>query len=161
MPIRLKFFLVALLMGTGAVDAATTTTTFSVQMTITSACTINSASALNFGSSGVIAANVDQTSTIQVQCTNSTPYNIGLNAGTGTGATVAVRKMTNGANTINYSLYSDAGRTTVWGDTVGTDTVSATGSGAAQSYTVYGRVPAQTTPAAAVYTDTITVTVTY
>lgn len=161
MPNRLKFFLVAFLMTTGAVDAATTTTTFSVQMTITSACIINSASALNFGSSGVIAANVDQTSTIQVQCTNSTPYNIGLNAGTGTGATVAVRKMTNGADAINYSLYSDAGRTTVWGNTVGTDTVSATGSGAAQSYTVYGRVPAQTTPAAAVYTDTITVTVTY
>ena len=49
----------------------------------------------------------------------------------------------------------------MWGNTVGTDTVSATGSGASQAYTVYGRVPMQTTPAAATYTDTITVTVTY
>jgi spore coat protein U-like protein len=49
----------------------------------------------------------------------------------------------------------------VWGTTIGTNTVSATGNGASQSYTVYGQVPAQTTPAAAVYTDTITVTVTY
>jgi spore coat protein U-like protein len=92
---------------------------------------------------------------------HTTPYNIGLDAGTGSGATVAVRKMSNGGNTVNYSLYSDSGRSTVWGNTVGTDTVAATGNGTSQSYTVYGRVPAQTTPAAATYTDTITVTVTY
>jgi spore coat protein U-like protein len=154
--------LVAALALSGAeAQAATTTTTFAVQMTITASCVINSASTLNFGSSGVLSANIDQTSTLQVQCTNTTPYNIGMNAGTGTGATVAVRKMTSGGNTINYTLYSDSGRTTVWGNTVGTDTIAATGSGAAQSYTVYGRVPAQTTPTPAAYTDTITVTVTY
>lgn len=145
----------------GEAHATTTTTPMVVQMTITASCTISSASTLNFGSSGVIAANVDQTSTVQVQCTNTTPYNIGLDAGTGSGATVAARKMTNGAATITYSLYSDSGRTTVWGSTIGTNTVSATGSGAAQSFTVYGRVPAQSTPAPAVYTDTVTVTVTY
>ena len=68
---------------------------------------------------------------------------------------------TSGGATITYSLYSDSGHTTVWGNTVGTNTVSATGNGAAQSYTVYGRVPSQSTPAAATYTDTVTVTVTY
>ena len=142
-------------------QATTTTSTFTVQVAIIASCTINSASTLNFGSQGVLIANVDNTSTLQVQCTNTTPYNIGLDAGTGTGATVAVRKMTSGANTVNYSLYSDSGRTTVWGNTIGTNTVAATGNGAAQSYTVYGRVTAQTTPAPATYTDTITVTVTY
>ena len=145
----------------GGAYAATTTTTFTVQMTITASCTIVSASTLNFGSQGVLTGNVDQSSTLQVQCTNTTPYNVGLNAGTGAGATVATRKMTSGGATINYSLYTDSGRSTVWGNTVGTDTVSATGNGASQSYTVYGRVPAQTTPAPAAYTDTITVTVTY
>ena len=69
--------------------------------------------------------------------------------------------MTSGAAIVNYSLYSDSGRTTVWGNTVGTDTVAATGSGASQSYTVYGRVTAQTTPAPGTYSDTVTVTVTY
>ena len=141
--------------------ASTTTTTFTVQVTLTASCTINSASTLNFGSQGVLGSAVNQTSTIQVQCTNSTPYNIGLDAGLGSGATVATRKMTSGGATVNYSLYSDAGRTTVWGNTVGTDTVAATGNGAAQSYTVYGQIPTQTTPAPATYTDTITVTVTY
>jgi spore coat protein U-like protein len=143
------------------VPAATTTTTFTVQITITASCVIVSASTLNFGSQGVLSANVDQTSTIQVQCTNTTPYNIGLDAGTGSGATVAARKMTNGGATVTYTLYSDSGRSTVWGNTVGTNTVAATGNGASQSYTVYGRVAPQTTPAPATYTDTITVTVTY
>ncbi len=142
-------------------DAASVTSTFTVQMTVTSSCVINSAATLNFGSHGVLVSNVDGTSTLRVQCTNGTPYNIGLNAGTGSGATVAVRKMTHGSVTINYSLYRDNGRTTVWGNTVGTNTVAGTGNGAAQSYTVYGRVPPQSTPAAATYTDTITVSVTY
>jgi spore coat protein U-like protein len=150
----------ALFLG-GEAKAATATATFTVQLTIASSCIINSAGNLNFGSSGVIAANIDQTSTLQVQCTNTTPYTISLDQGTGSGATVAARKMTNGANTITYSLYQDTGRTTVWGNTIGTNTVAGTGNGASQSYTVYGRVPPQTTPAAALYSDTITVTVTY
>lgn len=152
---------VGLLPSASVSFAATSTATFTVQVTIVATCTINSASTLNFGSQGVLTANVDQTSTMQVQCANTTPYNIGLDAGTGSGATVAVRKMTSGGATVNYSLYSDSGRTTVWGNTVGTDTVAATANGASQSYTVYGRVTAQTTPAPATYSDTVTVTVTY
>ena len=152
---------VCFLLFLSASFAASTTSSFTTQVTIAASCTINSASTLNFGSQGVFTANVDQTSTIQVQCTNTTPYNIGLDAGTGTGATVAVRKMTSGGVTVNYTLYSDSLRTTVWGTTIGTNTVAATGNGAAQSYTVYGRIPAQTTPAPGTYADTVTVTVTY
>jgi len=160
-----KFLLPCLAAGAALIGsaayAATTTSTFTVQATIQAQCVINSASTLDFGTQGVLASNVDQTSTIAVQCTNTTPYNIGLNAGTGSGATVATRKLTSGGATINYSLYTDSGRSTVWGNTVGTDTQAATGSGAAQSYTVYGRIPTQSTPAPGTYTDTITVTVTY
>ena len=161
--LKLKFAVatVCLLQFVSASFASTTTSTFTTQVAITASCTINSASTLNFGSQGVLIANVDQTSTLQVQCTNTTPYNVGLDVGTGTGATAAVRKMTSGSNTVNYSLYTDSGRATVWGHTVGTDTVAATGSGASQSYTVYGRVTAQTTPAPGTYSDTVTVTVTY
>src|SRR2546429_1475867 len=98
--------------------AGTTTMTFTSQISLTAACTINSASALNFGTQGMLAANVDQSSTIQVTCTNTTPYTIGLDAGTGTGATVATRKLSSGGNTVSYTLYSDAAHTTVWGNTV-------------------------------------------
>lgn len=155
------FLVVNFVLAVGAAHAATTTNTFTVQITIAASCTISSASTLNFGNQGVLTANVDQTSTVQVQCTNTTPYNIGLNAGLGSGATVTNRKLTNGANTINYSLYSDSGRTTNWGNTVGTDTVASTGTGVAQSFTVYGRVPVQLTPTPGIYTDTVTVTLTY
>jgi spore coat protein U-like protein len=149
------------LASAAAAYAATATSNFQVKIVISAQCLAATTNTLDFGTSGVLSANVDQTTTLSVQCTNTTPYNIGLDAGTGSGATVATRKMTGGAATINYSLYSDSGRTTVWGNTVGTNTVAATGNGAAQSYTVYGRVFAQTTPAPATYTDTITVTVTY
>jgi spore coat protein U-like protein len=149
------------LFGATAALATTTSTTFTTQVTLAATCTINSASALNFGSQGILSANVDQTSTIQVTCTNTTPYNIGLDVGLGAGATVATRKMTSGGATVSYSLYTDTGRSTVWGNTVGTDTQAATGSGTAQNYTVYGRIPPQTTPAPGTYSDTVTVTVTY
>jgi spore coat protein U-like protein len=150
----------ALAFAVSSAFAATTTSTFQVRATITATCVILTSPDLDFGSLGVLTANADQSSTIQVQCTNTTPYNIGLNAGTGS-VSVATRKLSNGGATINYSLYTDAARTTVWGNTIGTDTVAATGDGASQSYLVYGRIPPQTTPAPGSYTDTITVTVTY
>ncbi len=85
--------------------AATATQTFSVQITLTAQCVFSAApAALNFGTTGVLAANTDATTTMNVQCTNTTPYTIGLDAGGGTGATIATRKMTNGTATINYAL---------------------------------------------------------
>ena len=161
-PAKTTLVVAALLamLSSSAAPAGTTTSTFQVQVTVQASCTIVSSPTLDFGPQGVFAANVDQSSVIQVQCTNTTPYDIGLNAGTGSGATVATRKMTSGGATVNYSLYKDVAHTTVWGDT-GAGTVSATGNGAAQSYTVFGRIPPQTTPVPATYADTITLTVTY
>ena len=142
-------------------NAGTTTTTFTSQIAIAAACAINSAASLNFGTQGVLASNVDQSSTISVTCTNTTPYTIGLDAGTGSGATVAARKLTSGGNTVSYALYTDAAHTTIWGNTPSSDTAAATGNGSAQSFTVYGRVPPQGAPAPGNYSDTITVTVMY
>src|SRR5580704_9647187 len=142
----------------GPAVATTTTQTFSVQLQIQAQCVINSTATLNFGTAGVLGGalggtNTDQTTSLSVQCTNTTPYNIGLDAGTTASATVSQRLLVNGSTsaTINYNLYTTAGRSTVWGNTVNTDTVAATGSGATQSYTIYGRVPPQTTPAPGTY----------
>ena len=142
--------------------AATATTTFTVQITLVNTCTIVSVPTLNFGASvGTLTTAVPGTTTLTVNCTTSAPFNIGLDAGGGTGATVAARKMTSSGNTITYSLYSDSGHTTVWGNTISTDTVASTGTGANQPFTIYGLVPTQTTPPAGTYTDSINVTVTY
>lgn len=151
---------VLLLSSAALLRAATATTTFNVSLTITASCTV-SATPLSFGSTGLISGSIDSSSSVTVTCTDSTPYNVGLDAGTGAGATVASRKMSAGLSTVNYTLYQNAGRTTIWGNSVGTDTASGTGDGSAQVLTVYGRVPAQTTPVAGSYSDTITVTVTY
>lgn len=142
--------------------AQVASTNFTVQITIQAACQINSAGNLNFGTNGVIGSNIDATSDVIVQCTASTPFSLGLSAGAGSGATVANRLMTSPAGaTISYSLYTTAAHSTVWGNTVGTDRQTGTGTGAPQTFTVYGRVPAQTTPAVGVYTDTVTATLNY
>jgi spore coat protein U-like protein len=141
-------------------DEQTARTSFNVTATVLATCSV-SATNMNFGTTGLLTSNIDTTSTITANCVSGTPYNVGLSAGNGAGATAASRKMTSGAHIVNYSLYSNSGRTTVWGNTVGVDTVSATGTGNGQNFTVYGRVPAQTTPSIGTYADTIVVTVTY
>ncbi|MER9232533.1 spore coat U domain-containing protein [Mesorhizobium sp. M0622] len=147
---------------TNSAFAVTAAGSMTVRLTITNQCKVQTAGDLNFGSHGVIDGNVEETSTIGVQCTSGQTYNVGLGAGAGTGATVAVRKMTSpAAATVNYTMYSNSARTLVWGDTVNTDTVTGTGDGNVQNLTVYGRVPAQLTPAAGDYTDTVAITITY
>jgi spore coat protein U-like protein len=145
--------------GTYTDTMNTATTTFSVTVVITATCSI-SATNLSFGT--YTRALVQSTSTISVNCTNLTPYNVGLNAGVATGATVTNRSMTGpGSALLKYQLFSNSGYTTNWGNTVGTDTVPGTGNGANQSLTVYGQIPALEFTAQGSYTDTITVTITY
>lgn len=137
------------------------TATFDVTMGLVADCTI-SAAALNFGSGrGVLATAVRATSDIRVTCTNTTPFNLGLNEGTGTGSSGTTRFMSGtGANTgtVKFNLYQAAGGA-VWGNTQGTDTLGGTGNGNQQTLTVHGEIPAQASPAPDTYTSTITATV--
>lgn len=132
------------------------TTTFHVMVNVPPSCSVTAAN-LNFGNYDM--AQLDAATTVSTTCTSGSPYNIGLNQGVAAGATVANRMMSGpGANRLNYSLFSDAGRTINWGDTVGTDTVPATGTGAAQTFTVFARIPGSQPRAPGAYSDTITVT---
>ena len=139
--------------------AATATTTMSVTLTINAGCTVTAGS-LAFGSAQLLSVPVTASTTVIPTCTNTTPYTVLLDAGSGTGATVAARKLTNGSNTVTYSLYQDAAFSTVWGNTAG-QTVAGTGNGNAQSLTVYGRIPAQAGAPPGSYADVINVTVAY
>lgn len=143
-------------------QAATATANMPVTITIQNACNVSAVAptTLAFGTQGPLTANVDQTSTITVTCTNLLPYSVGLGFGQN-GTSNTTRKMALAGNFVAYQLYSDAARTTVWGNTPGTDTVAGTGNGNAQTLTVNGRVPAQTTPAAGSYADLVAVTVNY
>lgn len=140
-------------------EAATATTTFQVTSNVQGTCLI-SASSLAFGT--YTGTQSDATSTISITCTNTTAYNVGLDVGTAIGATVSTRKMTGpGGAVLEYALYSDSGHSTNWGNTIGTDTVSGTGTGSAQTLIVYGRVPASQYVTPGSYVDTITATITY
>src|SRR5437762_8950742 len=141
--------------------AGTATTTLGVSLTINAVCNVSS-SPVAFPSQTVLTSAVNQTGNISVTCTNTTPYNVGLDKGAGSGASVTNRLMTGPSSaTVAYGLYTDTGHSTNWGNTVGTDTVAGTGNGSAQSLTVYGQIGAQTTPAPGGYADTVNVTVTF
>jgi len=145
--------------------AGTVSGNFQALITIQNTCALTTApTSLSFGTQGVLVANVDTTSTIKVTCTTGADFDIGLDAGANESSAddVDTRRMTDGSSHyVSYNMYTTAGRTTVWGNTVDTSTVGSTGTGAEQSFTVYGRVPVQTTPQAGNYADTVTVTVTY
>lgn len=151
--------------STTCASITTNPTTFSLSATanLISDCLI-SATNLDFGTAGLLNAAVTASSAITLNCTNQSPWTLALSAGGGSGATVANRLLTRsgGTETVGYGLYTSSAFTTVWGDgTAGTSTVAGTGTGASQISTVYGRVPAQVTPRAGAYSDTIIVTVTY
>lgn len=154
------FFVLFILFFNPVAFAATVTANLPVNATVNSTCVFGNITSVNFGNySGV---QNDATGSIEVTCNNGTAYNIGLNAGTGAGATITNRVMTGTpSGTLTYQLYQNAGRTTNWGNTPPTDTVNVTGNGAVQLATVYGRIPAGAVPATGSYNDTVLITVTY
>ncbi|MBQ1766983.1 MAG: spore coat protein U domain-containing protein [Aquincola sp.] len=146
--------------------AGTGSSTFQATATVVSACTV-SGSLLNFGSAIdalSAAVPVDASSTLAVQCTNTTPYAVSLSAGVnaGGGTNFASRTMKNGSHSMAYQLYTDASRATVWGDgTASSSQVTGTGSGSSQTLTIYGRIPSLTGAVPGTYSDTVTVTISY
>ena len=143
--------------------AATTSSTLNVDATVTANCTV-STSALSFGNVDPLSgSDVDGSGGITVTCTNGTDWSAAAGVGSGSGATYAARRMSAGSDLLGYNIYTNAGRTTVWGDGTGTTaTIDNTGTGAAQNVTVYGRVPSgQTSVPPGGYSDTVAVTVTY
>lgn len=144
-------------------SAGTQSSNLSVSATVSANCSI-STTPLDFGSIDTLSASaVDGTGGVSITCTNGSSWAASADVGSGSGATFASRRMSAGSDTLNYTLYTDAGRTTVWGDGSGsTATVDDTGTGASQSITIYGRIPAgQTSVPAGDYADTVSVTVTY
>jgi len=135
---------------------------FQVDTTIPKSCLLSIAQHINFGAVPLLTSNLDAEGSLSVQCTNTTPYSIAMNAGGGVGATVMDRKMTGpGGSTVSYRIFRDGGRTQNWGQTINTDTLAGTGTGLSELVPAFGRVEAQTTPTIGVYTDTVLVTISY
>lgn len=136
------------------------TQTMLVTADVASSCTIDATNTVAFG---VIdpASDNDTNSDIDFTCTAGFTPQMEIDQGAN-GPNINNRRMTNGADLLDYQLYQDAGRTLVWGNTGGTSQ-TITGTGAASSVTVYGRV-AQADAAVALsgsYTDTVNVTIVF
>lgn len=159
--------LLALSVSGGAI-AATATSDLSVSATVVDNCTI-STTALAFGNYDPIVANassnLDGTGTVTITCTLNDAVTImlgqGLYADAGsTDAAPARRLKDGGTNHLSYALYSDSGRSVVWGNDATVD-LDATGTGAAEEHTVYGRVASGQNKPAGSYSDTVVATVTF
>ena len=134
---------------------------FQVSATAVDSCNL-SATDLTFGNYDPLKASpADASSIVTITCTAGSGYIIGLDAGSGQGATIETRRLSNGDNQLNYSLYRDTSRNLVWGNSPGTDTTAGIGSGAPIDYPVYGQIPPGQTVPRGIYTDTVTVWVSF
>ena len=144
-----------------AANVSPVTAKFDVTMSVVPDCTVTAAP-INFGQTGLITAAIKGQANLTVTCTNTTPYNVGLDAGTGPGSAGTKRYMkgskTSNTDTVEFNLYQSAGGT-VWGNTSGSDTLAGTGNGDKQTVTVYGEIPVQNAPTPDNYQSSITASV--
>jgi len=123
-----------------------------------------SVSGVNFGPYDVFnTSHTDSTGSITYNCiTQDTPITIDLRKGNA--ASYATRQMRQGAYTLEYNLFLEATRTTIWGD----------GTGGSSRYgpimpplltqvtvTVYACIPARQNARVGSYTDTIAATINF
>ncbi len=171
---RILLSCMALSLIPSAANAATATATFQVLITIVKACTVTAgaASNINLGTAvNATATNTTGSNTISVNCSKTTPYFIGLapstaNGGntTGAGSMSSVANFATNTDKVPYQLNQTSATGPVWGNTATTTAVgngvASTGTGLAQSFTVYATAAsANFTPDA--YADTVTVNVNY
>lgn len=148
----------------------------SVSLEVSAGCTVNT-SAVSFTASGKITTAVNEASagSVTVTCTDGISYEIGLDEGlyagsdqttvpTGSDTDTTHRRLYNSSAAtykyVSYDLYSNAGRTTHWGNTPATDAVAGSGVGGSP-VSVYGKIPATQNASVGSYVDTVTATVWY
>ncbi len=116
---------------------------------------------VNFGPYNVFGTSpVDSTGSVRYQCSgNTSDFTIAI--GRGSSATFTPRTLLNGGDALNYNLYLDAARTSIWGDgTSGTSLfMAANPSGKAVGVTIFGRIPPGQDVSAGSYSDSIVVTI--
>jgi spore coat protein U-like protein len=146
----------------GGTGGGTAPLSFNATANVASQCSISAASDLDFSAQpGIFTGNRDYTSTLTMRCRRRTAWQIGLNNGQHASGTT--RRMANAAGTafVPYEMYRNSPRTQRWGNTLNTDTLTGTGSGNSENFTIYGRVPGPQNLVPGSYSDIVTVTVTY
>lgn len=158
--LRKLTILSACLLGAAGAHADTDTANLNVKVTITATCNIHSVSPtdVDFGSIASTAIDTDAAGTLSVNCTPGTDYTIGLDDGENVSGG-GDRRMIKGSDYVAYELYRDGARSQRWGNGP-SDSLAGTGSGSAQTISVYGRIASANSPVGD-YTDVVIATVTY
>jgi len=154
-----------LAIAAGSASAASpATTTLNVTANVASNCLVTAAP-LAFTDYDA-STTVDGSADLSVRCSNGTPYTIKL--GDGANGNIAQRLLKSGTNVLEYNLFTNAARGTIWGDTAGVNTVGGIGQGMslakANTHTVYGTIAnsaANQDAPVGLYTDSVAVTVEY
>jgi len=131
------------------------------------ACTVSSAG-VAFGAYDPLSGTPDDSiGTVSSTCTILDPAPE-VEIGAGNSGTFTTRRMSNGGSNLNYNLYTNAGRTIVWGNgSGGTGTVTMSGGTPVlffwrtYSATIYGRIPAGQNVTAGSYADTLIIQVNF
>jgi spore coat protein U-like protein len=119
-------------------------------------CNVQSAGVAFGAYDSLDSAPLDGVGSIDVDCDSAIPFTVDLGPGAGT---YNERLLTAGSSRLSYNLYTDAGRTSVWGDGIGASDLSA--SGAKITLPIYGRIPGGQAVPPGLYLDTIAVTISY
>ena len=91
----------------------------------------------------------DATGSITVRATKGLPYKIYIGPD---------RTMTNGTDNLSYEIYSDAGRTTVWGDSFATGQGFTSTTNAPNTKNIYSRIPVLQNVPPGTYSDMVLIT---
>ncbi len=130
---------------------------FNVQLTITERCEIqsNQTQSIDFGSIQRSTNNVASSGSLNVSCTQDTPYSIALHGDK------TLKNVQDSSIQVPYQLYQDAGFKTVWGSS-SQENFTSTGTGADQSFRIWAKInEGATNVPAGVYNDTVIATITY
>ena len=126
-----KLMLAALLSGAAitawVAQAASTSGTFNVNITLTSNCTLSAITAVDFTYTSFQGGAATATGGgYTVSCTNTLPYTFGLQTGSGAASPPGAATITVTDNAVNLQY------------TLGTNAAGGTGNGAAQAHSVTG-----------------------
>lgn len=132
-------------------------TTFKVQMTVTERCDIETGQAQNvdFGTIQRSSGALTSSGSLNVVCTEGTPYAITLHSDK------ALKNTQDNSIQIPYQLYQDAAYKVVWGES-SQESFTQSGTGTDQPFKVWAKIEdGKTNVPAGTYSDTVVATVMY
>lgn len=124
-------------------------------------CSFRSVSSVSFGAYDVFStlANNNGVGSLSIKCTGGAHSVISLSAGQSNN--FANRVMRSGVNLLNYNLYTSTAHAQVWGDGSGGSRVIFTVNNGTINLNIFGQISAGQDAAVGVYTDNVTLTVSF